>query len=576
MLKWTVGKKIAASFGLTVLVFIAVSVISYRGTAQLIEASELRRHTHESLNALTDTRMSLRAVGLAFRTYLLSGEDAHREALRSAEQELRAPLQALLKSVMGTPSQVQRINRIDDLLDEYLAAINGIAEVRRTKGHEAAVQLFLADQTRQLLAQIGRILAELQSEQDAALERRTARAADESRLAQQTIVFGSLVAIILAIVGGVLLSRNISAPLRQLTATAERVAGGDLGDVVSMGSRHDEIGILGQALARMTESLRTIARTAELVAAGDLRAAGQSPSKTDVLGNALAKMAAALRAQIRQLIDGATVLSAAAAEIVASSSQLAVSAAQSAAAVRETSATVEEVRQTTHLASQKARDVSDGAQQVVAVSESGRRSMQDVAAGMARIRRQMEVIAAGMAQLSQQNYAVGQIIATVEDIATQSNLLAVNAAIEAAKAGEHGKGFAVVAQEVKSLAEQSRQATSQVRTILGEIQKANTAAVMATEEGTKVVESGAKQASVADNAIQALADSVGEAAQAALQIAASSQQQLVGVDQVAGAMESIRQASGQNAASAKQLEDTARSLGELGRRLKQTVERYKV
>jgi methyl-accepting chemotaxis protein len=138
----------------------------------------------------------------------------------------------------------------------------------------------------------------------------------------------------------------------------------------------------------------------------------------------------------------------------------------------------------------------------------------------------------------------------VEDLAAQSNLLAVNAAMEAAKAGDAGKGFGVVAQEVKSLAEQSRQATNQVRTILADIQKAASAAVLATEEGSKAVEAGAGQTAVARDSIRTLYDSVSEAAQAATQIAASSQQQLVGVDQVGRAMGSILEASNQNVASA--------------------------
>ncbi|UUZ73924.1 methyl-accepting chemotaxis protein [Polaromonas sp. P1(28)-8] len=188
----------------------------------------------------------------------------------------------------------------------------------------------------------------------------------------------------------------------------------------------------------------------------------------------------------------------------------------------------------------------------------------------------MEAIAVSMTRLSEQSQAIGRIMATVEDLAAQSNLLAVNAAIEAARAGEHGKGFGVVAQEVKSLAEQSRQATNQVRTILGDIQKATIAAVLATEQGNKAVEAGSRQSEVAGASIQALAGSVTEAAQAATQIAASSQQQLVGVDQVAGAMESIRQASTQNVAGARQLEVAARNLDELGQRLKQMVALYTV
>src|SRR5258706_13651649 len=126
---------------------------------------------------------------------------------------------------------------------------------------------------------------------------------------------------------------------------------------------------------------------------------------------------------------------------------------------------------------------------------------------MSRIRQQMEAIAASMGRLSEQSQSIGRIMASVEDLAAQSNLLAVNAAIEAAKAGEHGKGFGVVAQEVKSLAEQSRQATNQVRTILGDIQKATTAAVMATEQGGEVVEAGERQTEAAGEAIQGLAGS---------------------------------------------------------------------
>jgi methyl-accepting chemotaxis protein len=188
----------------------------------------------------------------------------------------------------------------------------------------------------------------------------------------------------------------------------------------------------------------------------------------------------------------------------------------------------------------------------------------------------MESIADSMVRLSDQTQTIGQVVTTVEDLAVQSNLLAVNAAIEAAKAGEQGKGFAVVAQEVRTLAEQSKQATTQVRGILADIQKATNAAVMATEQGSKAVEAGVKQFGQAGESIQALSNSVTEAAHAATQIAASSQQQLVGVDQVASAMENIKQASVQSVSSAKQLEAAAYNLKELGHKLKLQVDRYKV
>jgi methyl-accepting chemotaxis protein len=209
------------------------------------------------------------------------------------------------------------------------------------------------------------------------------------------------------------------------------------------------------------------------------------------------------------------------------------------------------------------------------ISMAGIKSTDGTVAGMNRIRQQVESIADTMVRLSEQGQTIGQIVTTVEDLSAQSNLLAVNASIEAAKAGEQGKGFAVVAQEVRSLAEQSKQATNQVKGILGDIQKATSAAVMATEQGSKAVEAGVQQAGQAGESIQALSSSVNEAAQAATQIAASSQQQLVGVDQVASAMENIKQASTQNVASAKQLEAAAHNLNDLGHKLKQTMEQYK-
>ena len=273
----------------------------------------------------------------------------------------------------------------------------------------------------------------------------------------------------------------------------------------------------------------------------------------------------------RQLRDSITQLSSSSAEILATTTQVASGAAETATAVSETTATVEEVKQTAQVASQKARNVSDSAQKASQVSQNGRKAVEETAQGMQRIQEQMESIAESIVQLSEQSQSIGEIIATVNDLAEQSNLLAVNAAIEAAKAGEQGKGFAVVAQEVKSLAEQSKQATSQVRTILGDIQKATSTAVLATEQGNKAVQDGVKQTDESGEAIRQLADSVNEAAQSATQIAASSQQQMVGMDQVAQAMENIKQASLQNVSGTKQAETAAKGLHELGQKLSDMV-----
>jgi len=277
------------------------------------------------------------------------------------------------------------------------------------------------------------------------------------------------------------------------------------------------------------------------------------------------------RSITRQLRESVAQLSSSSAEILATTTQVASGSVETATAVSETTATVEEVKQTAQVASQKAKYVSESAQKASQVSQAGRKSVEGTIQGMNRIQEQMGSIAESIVRLSEQSQAIGEIIATVNDLAEQSNLLAVNAAIEAARVGEQGKGFAVVAQEVKSLAEQSKQATAQVRTILTDIQKATSVAVLATEQGGKAVEAGVKQSGEAGESIRVLAEAITEAAQAATQIAASSQQQMVGMDQVALAMDNIKQASNQNVAGTKQAEVAAQNLHELGQRLRAMV-----
>ena len=285
---------------------------------------------------------------------------------------------------------------------------------------------------------------------------------------------------------------------------------------------------------------------------------------------------AALSQVLLEAREITNVLVSSASEILAATTQVASSSAETAASINETTTTVEEVRQAAQLSSQKAQNVSDNAMRIAQVSQNGLSAVQDSSIGMNNTREQMELIAQTIVRLSEQSQSIGGIIASVTDLANQSNILAVNAAIEAARAGEQGKGFSVVAQEIKSLAEQSKQATAQVRNILSDVQKATNNAVIATEQGSKAVESGVRQSALAGESIRALTDSSGEAVQAAVQIVASSKQQVLGMDQIGVAMESINQAGAQNASSMKQMEVAAQNLHQLGQKLKDLIEQFKV
>jgi methyl-accepting chemotaxis protein len=350
------------------------------------------------------------------------------------------------------------------------------------------------------------------------------------------MIFG-IAALFLSIIMIILLNRTIAKPLNRITKTALLIAEGNLKVEVIAGERKDEVGILNLAFCKMVEKLR---------------------------------------GSIKNIIEGVNLIGSSASEILAATTQVASGSAETATAISETTATVEEVRQAAQLSSQKASRVSENAQQIAQVTQVGQKAVDETINGMNDIQNQMEAVANTIVRLSEQSQQIGGIIASVTDVADQSNLLAVNAAIESAKAGEQGKGFAVVAQEIKNLAQQSKQATIQVRNILNDIQKATSAAVMATEQSSKAVENGVKQSTQAGESIKLLSKSVNESVQAATQIVASSQQQVVGMDQIGLAMNNINQAGTENASSMMQAEKAAKNLHELGIKLKQLVEQYKI
>ena len=395
-------------------------------------------------------------------------------------------------------------------------------------------------------------------------------------LTRNVIASIGVIFLVLASVFFFFFARNATRPLIDLVGAAQKIAAGDLAVEATAQNRQDEIGMLARAFTGMIQSLKDKAQIAQKIAAGDLTVEAAPLSDADALGNAFSTMVAKNRQQIQEILEGVNVLASSGSEIMASVSQLTSGAAETSTAVSETTTTVEEVKQTTDVSSQKAKHVAELGQKSVEISQTGLKSIEDTVNGMNRIKEQVESIADMVVRLSEQSQAIGEIIATVNDLAEQSNLLAVNASIEAAKAGEQGKGFAVVAQEIRSLAAQSKQATTQVRNILFDVQKAISSAVMATELGSKAVEEGVRLSTQAGEAIDVLAQSVTESTNAAIQIAASSQQQLIGMDQVVSAMENIREAALQMASSTKQTERAAHDLHNLGQRLQGIVKFYKV
>jgi len=339
-----------------------------------------------------------------------------------------------------------------------------------------------------------------------------------------------------------------------------------------------------KTLETITEPVNEAMRLAKFYAHGDFTArfdekipvAGEFVAYRDALNTVGIELSRLMKLITEELYEGVSVLSTASSGILAVTTQLSSASLQTATTVHDTSDTVEGVRKKTEIVNTRTQQMTEKAIKAIDVSKDGQKSVQEILDGMANIQRQMDLIGMNVIRLSEQSQAIGEIIATVTDISEQSNLLAVNASIEAAKAGEFGKGFAVVAHEIHNLAEQSKKATSNIRTILTDIQRGVSSTVVSTEAGTRSVADAARLTSNAREAIEVLTRSIDDSSQEAIRITSSIQEQVAGMDQVSAAMEKIREAAQKNLEITRKAEKTAEDLHELGVRLKKITEQYHV
>ncbi|HZK79325.1 MAG TPA: methyl-accepting chemotaxis protein [Gemmatimonadaceae bacterium] len=355
------------------------------------------------------------------------------------------------------------------------------------------------------------------------------------------------------------------------------------GDVIAAHRRGDQAAALSVRESRL-EPLRTRLDSAIRLTATTLQTnsdkvaldsrSGASTARLALLFGTLLAILASIASAVllrrsinRPLRESANVIASSAAEILAATTEQAAGINESMAAVTETVATVDEVAQTAAQAAQRAKALADSAQRSADTGASGRVAVQRSITAIRAVESEVDTIAKGIVLLAEQASAIGEITSAVSDIAEQTRLLALNAAVEAARAGENGRGFAVVAAEIKALAGQAKDSTTQVARILNEIQRATSSAVMATEQGTKQTAAASRQAVEAGEIIAQLADVAAEASQTAAQIAASAGQQALGMEQIRQAIANIHDATQQHLTATRQSESAAENLTSLGSRL---------
>jgi methyl-accepting chemotaxis protein len=530
----------------------------------------------EGLDALTILMLQIRRDE---KDYLLRGKAQY---IADNREKLRRLREAVAASALPEEKKANLVK----LADQYESSFAALTQTDIAIGQAKSAYTTAIGPLDPLIDKLHVQTAEDQNAARAAMEAATT-------LTRWITVGSCLAAVAIGVLLAWSLSRMFMQSVDDCLQFAERLGQGDLAARLVPRGR-DELATLATRLNQMAEKLQAAALTemrtkaslheavqqcsvfADGVAKGNLKSRvnlnGQSEFTT--LADNLNSMVGSLSEITLKVRGESQNISSAAAEILATVTQHMSSVSQQSAAVTETTATVDAMRAAAEQTAHKAGEVAQLAQASVQVGEDAAQAMDNIVKAMENIRERVDAISRDMLGLSEQTQQIGEIIAAVNDIADQSKLLALNATIEAAKAGEQGKGFAVVAAEVRNLADQSKQATAKVRGILGEIQRATNAAVMATEQGAKRVETGMNLAQAAGDGIGKLEDAIRRAAQSAQQIAASTNQQTMGMDQIAVAMKEINQATKQFVDGARQSQHAAQSLTELAGQMQRLTARF--
>ncbi|QSQ26332.1 methyl-accepting chemotaxis protein [Pyxidicoccus parkwayensis] len=348
------------------------------------------------------------------------------------------------------------------------------------------------------------------------------------------VLLGALVVLTAA---AYVVSRRIVAPLNQLSSAVRRIVEhGDLREPVHIDSS-DEVGQLARAVGMLVTKLKELLH--------------QLQSSTELLSDSVMGLNESAEQQ-NQMVS------------------------RSAAALQETQVTAQEIRQTAMLASESAESVIQVAERAESLGRTGEAAIAASIEGLVDLRSQVEQITERIMSLGERTQQIGGITETVKDLADQSHLLAVNAAIEAARSGEHGKGFAVVAREIRALADQSIRATVQVRAILSDISEAIAGTVDITAAGTQRMEAGLTQVRTSGDTLKQLTGIVQDSTHAARQIARTVSQQATGIEQIFTAVNELNTLMGDTVNRISNTGDAAVSLKMLSERVSQVVRAYRV
>ncbi len=364
----------------------------------------------------------------------------------------------------------------------------------------------------------------------------------------------------------------ITSPLSEVIGVSRYVGEGKLDQEVKAQRRNDEIGALIQVFNDMIVGMRLLAARAATVSEGDLTS--DIDEKGD-LARAFNLMVKNLRSLIRGCQESIVRISSVSMQMLSGSEEQASGSAELAASVGEITATIEELSSSAKQVAMHAESVSKVA---VDAETTGHRGMEYIAASvriMGETKAATKDSAKKIYSLSERSQKIGDVLGTIQEIADETHLLALNASIEASSAGEFGKRFGVVASEVRRLAERTKTYAAEIKTIVSEMQASTNTAVLSVEQSVKNVEMGEDAIQKAGHTIESNMSLIEKTTDAVRQIAMAAQQQRSATEQVAGTMKEISVVVKQTATGLQQSTATIAELTKLAEDFKEVVKKFK-